>query len=310
LRTCDDVSVCSVKSVRFALDEEDGEQVVKTPGRSDRGALREREDPAGLIRTEKLKDDYDLRTQARQGGHKQHRRASASEFFSENDRSQAYDQRGYRESHDTKKWAAHDQRGSRDSHEQKAYHGDDRQSRMLRDYNAGTRLNFDSSLQGRFVHLCPDNRIATFSEQSCGNVRGRLATVVFSPPVDVRMGRVFQWTAEMRGRTMIGIVPEHGLPTFDKQESASVWAFVTRSSGCGFGLRRWGPSTLLCYRGGEVRLPPLRGRVTCKLDFGDKTLSFYDDGVLIEDAVIEDLELCSYRFAAAVGFDGSSVALI
>jgi hypothetical protein len=181
---------------------------------------------------------------------------------------------------------------------------------MLRDYNTSVDVRFDPSIQGRFVHLCPDKRIATFSEQSCGNVRGRLSTVVFSQPVDVRMGRVFQWTADMRGRTMVGIVPEHGLPTFDQQESASVWAFVTRSSGCGFGLRRWGPSTLLCYRGGEVRLPPLRGRVTCKLDFGDKTLSFYDEGVLIEDAVIEDLELCSYRFAAAVGFDGSSVALI
>jgi hypothetical protein len=108
---------------------------------------------------------------------------------------------------------------------------------------------------------------------------------------------------------MVGIMPEYAIASFDP-EPAAVWAFVSRTSGCGIGLRRWGHSTLLCTRGVEERLPSVRGQITVSLDLEGARVTFEDDGVPIPGGTRENIELCTYRFAAALGFDGSAVAIV
>lgn len=170
--------------------------------------------------------------------------------------------------------------------------------------------SFDPAWQGRHVRLDPTCTTAVFSSgPGGGKVRGRLSTVVLSAPLDPRR-RVFRWTVELRGRTMVGVVPEHELDDFLDEPAGSVWAFVTRSSGTGYGLRRWGQTTLLCSRRIEIRLPPTSSRVTCELDLARRTLTFEDDGQPIPGGIVEDLDPCTYRLAAAVGSDGASVTLI
>jgi len=169
-----------------------------------------------------------------------------------------------------------------------------------------SNVRFEENLRGQYVSIVGDRSTANFTEKPSGALAGRFANTVLA---EHDPSRVCKWEVDVRGRVMIGIVPEAQVEDNSIGAPDSVWAFVTPQSGCGIGLRRWGNSTILCHRGSETRLGATSSRISCILDRDDRTLTFEDDGGPIEGARIENIDDTDYRFAAAVGHGQSRVTL-